>query len=218
MALSKIKCIFFDFDGVLADSVALKSKAFFQMYLPYGKDIAEKAAAHHLKQGGISRYEKFRHYHREFLGIEIDAETVATLGKQFSDLVMEEVIRSPLIPGTREFLETCKSAGIKMWVITGTPTPEIEIIASKMNLSDYFEELLGAPPDKISRISEVLSLHPFSPDNFLFIGDSITDYEAAKTHNIPFILREHPDNMLFFKDIEVQRISNFLDHEAVWKG
>ena len=37
-----IKNIFFDFDGVLAESVNIKTDAFYEMFLKYGKDIAEK--------------------------------------------------------------------------------------------------------------------------------------------------------------------------------
>lgn len=37
-----IKAIFWDFDGVIAESVNVKTEAFYNLYLPYGIEIAEK--------------------------------------------------------------------------------------------------------------------------------------------------------------------------------
>ena len=54
-----VKNIFFDFDGVIADSVNVKTEAFEKIYLPYGKEIAEKVINHHRENGGMSRFEKF---------------------------------------------------------------------------------------------------------------------------------------------------------------
>ena len=60
-----IKNIFFDFDGVIAESVSAKTDAFEEMYLPYGKDIAAKVVEYHKLHGGVSRYEKFKYFHKE---------------------------------------------------------------------------------------------------------------------------------------------------------
>ncbi len=58
--------IFFDFDGVIAESVSAKTDAFKEMYLPYGEKIAEEVVDYHIKNGGVSRYEKFRHWEKKF--------------------------------------------------------------------------------------------------------------------------------------------------------
>lgn len=52
-----IKAIFWDFDGVIAESVNVKTEAFYNLYLPYGIEIAEKVRRHHLDNGGMSRFE-----------------------------------------------------------------------------------------------------------------------------------------------------------------
>ena len=39
-----IKNIFFDFDGVIAESVSAKTDAFKEMYMPYGEEIAAKVS------------------------------------------------------------------------------------------------------------------------------------------------------------------------------
>ena len=62
-----MKAIIFDFDGVILDSVDVKTKAFKQMYSIYGDDVMRKVVDYHLLNGGISRYEKFKYFHENFL-------------------------------------------------------------------------------------------------------------------------------------------------------
>ena len=55
MSYMKIKSLFFDFDGVIADSVGCKTDAFREIYLSFGEDVASKVVVHHLNNGGVSR-------------------------------------------------------------------------------------------------------------------------------------------------------------------
>ena len=61
--VNRIKAIIFDYDGVIAESVNVKTEAFAEMYKPYGESILKKVVSHHEANGGISRFEKFRIYH-----------------------------------------------------------------------------------------------------------------------------------------------------------
>ena len=47
----KIKYIFFDFDGVIKESVEIKTDAFEQLFLPFGIDIARKITQWYLTGG-----------------------------------------------------------------------------------------------------------------------------------------------------------------------
>ena len=47
--------IFFDFDGVLVESVEIKIHAFRKLYAEHGENVVEKVLAHHMEHGGISR-------------------------------------------------------------------------------------------------------------------------------------------------------------------
>ena len=40
--MNKIKAIIYDFDGVICDSVNVKTEAFGEMYAQYGKEIQKK--------------------------------------------------------------------------------------------------------------------------------------------------------------------------------
>ena len=68
MVRERYDAVVFDFDGVLVESVDVKTDAFAALYRPYGSDIVEKVVAWHMAHGGVMRFEKFRHFHRVFLG------------------------------------------------------------------------------------------------------------------------------------------------------
>ena len=51
--------VFFDFDGVIAQSNQAKDDAFYELFLPYGKDVADAVVAFNQAQAGLSRFVKF---------------------------------------------------------------------------------------------------------------------------------------------------------------
>ena len=56
------KAIFWDFDGVIKDSVSLKSDAFSELFSSSDKAVVNKINEHHELNGGVSRYEKIPLY------------------------------------------------------------------------------------------------------------------------------------------------------------
>ena len=58
MILNKYETIIFDCDGVILNSNIIKTEGFFEFALSLGKKNAEKLVNYHIKNGGISRYEK----------------------------------------------------------------------------------------------------------------------------------------------------------------
>ncbi len=208
----KIKNIFFDFDGVLAESVSAKTDAFKEMYLPYGNEIASKVVDHHINHGGVSRYEKFKIYHNEFLNKEISEQEVQEMAMQFSDLVLQKVIDADEVSGAKEFLNKYYKK-LNFWIITGTPTPEIKIIANKRNLSSYFLGLHGSPEKKRYWTEYLIKTHNLKREETLFLGDATTDQDAADFSKLHFALRENEENNTVFRNFEGQRFKNFYELE-----
>jgi len=209
--MSNIKAIFYDFDGVIKDSTEVKTLAFYNLYLPFGKEIAEKVIAHHKKHGGVSRFEKFKIYHKELLGEDLSKEQIEHWATKFSKLVLKEVIKSPFVKGAKESIEAIKRDNIiKQFIVTGTPQLEIEFIIKELKLSDNFIELCGSPTNKIDWSQSLINKYGYSPNEVLFIGDALTDYDAAKFHDFQFLLRSHQENRDYFNDIEVFEVENLV--------
>ena len=49
-----IRGIAFDFDGVLVESVDVKTRAYARMFEEYGADIVSKVVDYHMGNGGVS--------------------------------------------------------------------------------------------------------------------------------------------------------------------
>ncbi len=73
MNLDGYKVLFWDFDGVIKDSVDVKTKAFIKLFEEYGVGISTKVKEHHLANGGMSRFEKFPLY-ASWVGKELSNE------------------------------------------------------------------------------------------------------------------------------------------------
>ena len=61
-----VKNIIFDYDGTIADSINIKTEAFAELYQPYGETIVNKVVEYHLKNGGTSRFDKIKFFHKEY--------------------------------------------------------------------------------------------------------------------------------------------------------
>ena len=57
-----IKNIILDFDGVILDSIPVKTEAFKQLFSDFSDDDVDLLIDFHLKNGGMSRYKKIEYF------------------------------------------------------------------------------------------------------------------------------------------------------------
>jgi len=177
----------FDFDGVIADSVEVKADAFFTLYKPYGIEVANEVIKHHRNNGGMPRSEKFKHYHKTFLGEEISESKMVLLSTEFSSLVLEKIICAKEILGVGEFLERYCVKGNICVINSATPLKEVKKIVKARGISHLFQGVYGSPSskeDNLVKIQKFLGLHV---SNGVFFGDARSDFDAAKTMGMSFI-------------------------------
>ena len=70
--------------------------------------------------------------------------------------------------------------------------------------------MFGAPKKKSAIAREILDAHCLKPDEVIFVGDAMSDYQAASENSIRFIARIH-DNESIFKGIECTKIMDLMD-------
>jgi phosphoglycolate phosphatase-like HAD superfamily hydrolase len=185
--LGRYATVFWDFDGVIKESVIVKSDAYERLFTPFGTEVATRVRAHHERNGGMSRYEKLPLYLRWAGRDESEAEVSRYCGL-FSAAVQTAVINSPWVPGAREYLQANHKKQCFI-LVTATPQGEMESILSALALARCFREVHGAPTRKTEAIRSVLARWKFACADSLLIGDSESDYAAAQAAGVEFLLR-----------------------------
>jgi beta-phosphoglucomutase-like phosphatase (HAD superfamily) len=203
MKLDEIEAIFWDFDGVIADSVDVKTRAFEEMFTPYGEAVLKQVIEYHRQHGGISRVEKIDHYYRHFIGQPLSADELEEKCLIYAGLVKQKVVDAALIPGAEETLVHLHGQ-IPMFVISGTPQAELIEISERRNLSRYFRRILGSPIHKAEHVESLLHEFDLDRTRCVFVGDALTDLKAAEETGTRFIgiqgMVSFPDGLSVLED------------------
>lgn len=227
-----IKAIIFDFDGVLAESVDIKTKAFTRLFEHEGERVVKEIVEYHIKNAGVSRFEKFGYIYKEILKKPLTDVDFQDLCNRFSQLVVDEVVNAPFVKGAKEFLENYSSI-YDCYVASATPQEEMEKIVKRRQMSRYFKGIYGSPKKKGDIVREILATYTLrhaatsfhsvlsppssvlltqpsvlSPQSFVYVGDALSDYEAAKENNVAFIARITHNNGLLFKTVICTKIQD----------
>ena len=209
-----IKAIIFDFDGVLVESINIKTRAFKKLFESEGSDIADKVETYHLDNTGVSRFEKFRYIYRNILELKLDENILSDLCNRFSKLVVGEVVKAPYVKGAREFLEDCNGK-YTFFIISATPQYEIENIIKNRKIVHFFKSVYGSPQKKEDAVRKIICDNKLKSSEIVYIGDASSDFKAAKANSIYFIARIYQGNEDIFKNIDCIKIDNLLALDAV---
>jgi len=207
MNIEKFKVIFWDFDGVIKDSIEAKGEAFVELFKTYGEVVCNKILDHHLCNLGMSRYIKMPIY-LELAGEEISEKKVNSLCEALSQLIKIKVINSPWVPGVQLYLDS-NWRKQKFFIVTATPQKEIEIILEDLDISRKFASIFGYPINKTEAIRKTLIEINASKSECLMIGDAKVDHDAALDTGITFLLRRHTLNERGFSGYGKDFINDF---------
>lgn len=210
--LPDIDALFFDFDGVILDSVPLKASVFERMAEQIAPGHVERIMHHYWTHGGVSRLEKFRWIGTEVLLRPFTDDEIAQLGRQFREEVAVMAPHCDLIPGALAFLEE-HAVRWPCFLISGTPEPELRELVAARGLSGYFRGVFGSPRAKSDIGATLLSEHRFDPRRVWFIGDATTDRDAARALGAHFVGLDGPHLTPFRRgdEIVIRDLHELLD-------
>jgi HAD superfamily hydrolase (TIGR01549 family) len=182
-----IKNIFFDFDGVIIDSIPVKTAAFASIFEAFGQEKIGRLLAFHQDNGGLPRFDKIRHFFNVIEGGGITEEGVLEYANRFSEIVLNELTKpSYLIPESVDLIKNL-APDFNLHIVSGAEEDELKFICHKLNIDKFFKSIHGSPTLKSNLVKGLLDLERYSIDETILIGDSDNDFEAASINNVPFV-------------------------------
>jgi len=193
-----IQAIGFDFDGVLVESVDIKTRAYASLFEDKGPEVVRQVIDYHLAHSGISRFEKFRTIHSDILKQKLSDKRFQFLCDRFSKIVVDAVVAAPWVAGAREFLER-NFRGYRMFVVSGTPESELREIVERRGMTRFFEAVRGSPKDKVTLLAEVENDLNLVREKTVYVGDAKTDWDASRALGLTFLWRRSPEGTQYLE-------------------
>lgn len=183
-----IASIILDFDGVILESVEVKTDAFRALF-SFCPENVDEIVSFHRKNGGMSRFDKFDYIYRSILKVPLTDQKKQELSEEFSALVFKKIVSAPFVPGAFEFIKEFHRS-IPLYIVSATPENELASIVSQQGLTPYFCRIYGSPRKKKDCIQEIVVQSGIPRHEIVFVGDATNDLDAAVETNIRFIGRE----------------------------
>ena len=181
-----IKVIFWDFDGVILNSNEVRDKGFETVLRDFPKDEVDQLLSFHRKNGGLSRYVKFRYFFEEIKGEEISEEEINDWASKFSDIMLSSLKeKTLLISETNNFIKE-NHQNYHMHIVSGSDQTELRELCKILEIDHFFKSIHGSPTPKNDLVKMLIDKHNYNPTNGILIGDSINDFEAAKVNDLHF--------------------------------
>lgn len=179
--------IILDFDGVILDSVQLKTDLFIRCYdgeatPSQQQEIRSYQDAHH----GIGRYDKFHYFERVVFGRQPEDANIARLASQYSSMLRKDVRHCAELPGAREVLKRFHGH-VPLHLVSGTAQADLDAITVERDFDRYFDRIIGSPTRKEEAFSKILREAGGQGARIVAIGDSMTEKDAAEATGIGFV-------------------------------
>ncbi|CAM4016809.1 HAD family hydrolase [Arcobacter cloacae] len=197
-----IKTIFWDFDGVILNSLPIRDYGFKKIFQDFDKELVDKLLEYHTLNGGLSRYVKIRYFYNTLLEQDVSDEKVQELADKFSTIMKKELTNKKyLITETVKFIEE-NYKNYNFHIVSGSDEKELNYLCKELGLTKYFKTIEGSPTPKNDLVKNILEDYSYNPKESVLIGDSINDYEAANINGMTFYGYNNKDLKEFDRYIE----------------
>jgi len=203
------KTIFWDFDGVIIDSMAVRDIGFelIVKQATNSQKIVDEFITYHRYNAGLSRFVKIKHLYENMLNKSISQEEINNFANEFSTLMKEKLVDEKyLISQTVEFIEK-NYKDYNFHIVSGSEEKELNFLCKELGLSKYFKTIEGSPTHKNDLVKNILEKYNYNPKESILIGDSMTDYNAARVNGIKF----YGFNNFELKELSFKYIEDYSD-------
>ena len=181
-----INNILWDFDGVILDSMKIRTDGFIHIFSDYAPYLIDKLIDFHLTNGGWSRYVKIRYFYEEILDKCISESEVEAKAQEYSNYVFEKLTDPDLL--IKDTLSWIKENyfNYKFHIVSGSDEKELKRICTYLEIDKYFLSIHGSPEIKTRIIKHLILINGYKGEETIMIGDSKNDQDAAIKNGIEF--------------------------------
>jgi phosphoglycolate phosphatase len=186
-----VRCLVFDFDGVLVDSNALKYDAYFAVFrdVPAATPLIQRVLQN---DNAGDRHDVIRSILAAMLESQLISEAAAgehgvvARVEEYGRICEDAVMLAPETPGCSPALLTLADL-CPLYINSATPEEPLRRIVARRRWGALFTDVLGRPRSKVENLEIVCERERISRGSLVFVGDSSSDQAAADRFGCPFI-------------------------------
>ena len=188
----KIRCVIYDCDGVLFDSLEANTRLYNDLCAKVGRGPLRGEEMQYVHTHTVFEALHFIFWQKD----EMEKKALEMLRLKQIDL-REYIVYLKMEPHLLQALEKLKEKGILRAVNTNRTT-SMKYIMEKYDLWPYFEMVVTAldvknPKPHPESIEKILQEFNLNKKEAVFIGDSDVDQQTAKSSGIKFIAYKNKD-------------------------
>ena len=179
--------IFWDFNGTIIDDV--------HNSLGCVNDLLDRKNRPHITLADYYNYVEtpIVGFYRHILPPEeINFDEIS---KAFHEDYAKRIVNTRLADGAYELMHSLKEQGVHQYIVTSNHIDEVTDLTKKFGIYDCVEQILGAnntlSESKTERARALFDSLNISPNDAVFIGDTLHDLETAHALGIDYILVEY---------------------------
>jgi phosphoglycolate phosphatase-like HAD superfamily hydrolase len=193
--LDNYKVIYWDFDGVILNSMEIRTLGFEKVLHKYPEHQIEALVTYHLQNGGLSRYNKFRYFFNDIRKEDVSDAVIKSLAQDFSEIMLNILTdKKLLIQDSLSFIKA-NFNNFKFHIVSGSDGVELNKLCHALDIASYFLTIEGSPTPKIELVEKSLTLNNYNTGDCILIGDAFNDYDAAIKNDITFCGYNNADLM-----------------------
>src|SRR6478735_8425497 len=179
--------VILDCDGVIFDSNRLKSDAFrLVLAARFDDSVVDAFIDHHQRNGGVSRFVKFRRLYTDILQRPEDEVEIPRMLGEFSARCLDLYAGCSLTDGAQEALLELARRHV-LFVASGSDEAELRQVMKGRGLEQVFAGIFGSPRPKVECVACALAAAPGNAPAVM-VGVAAMDVRAAKENGIPCIV------------------------------
>ena len=166
--------LIFDWSGTLCDDLALTLEATNYVLAQYDRPALSREQFR----------DEFQLPYPDYYARKTPEAKLVDLEKYYRHAFDNAVTQVSIIPHAREFMDFCRSRGIRCFILTSMDPRAFDEQVRHLGLKDYFEHIHSGVRNKEEYIYNLLRQHELNPADTAFIGDMQHDINAAHSAGI----------------------------------